>query len=80
VFYIHILESSSMAALNAYLAALQETHKRRPALANVIRVVHQSYENSQAFFKGTDCDNNAQAGPILSETEKTEEQIQDRSF
>lgn len=68
VFYIHILESSSIASINAYLIAYQETLKKRPTLMNVIRVVHQSYENFQSYFKGTDCDNNPQAGPILSET------------
>lgn len=80
VFYIHILESSSIAAINAYLLAYHQALAKRPALVNVIRVVHQSYENFQAYFKATDCDSNPQAGPILSETEKTEEQIQDRSF
>lgn len=80
VFYIHILESNSIAAINAYLQSYQQTLKKRPALANAIRIVHQSYENVQSYFKGTDCDNNPQAGPILTETEKTEEQIQDRSF
>lgn len=47
---------------------------------NINRVVYQSYENTQPYFKGIDCDNSPQAGPILVETEKTEEQIQDRSF
>lgn len=44
------------------------------------RIIHQSFENTTPYFKAVDCDNNPQPGPILSETEKTEEQIQDRSF
>ena len=80
VFYIHIIESSSFSYINAYLQAYLQTIQKRPALVNTIRVVHQSYENVQGYFKGTDCDSNQQAGPILTETEKTEEQIQDRSF
>jgi hypothetical protein len=39
---------------------------KRPTLLNSVRVVHQSYENPQPLFKGFDCDNNPQAGPILS--------------
>ncbi len=43
VFYIHILESNSIAAINAYLQAYLQAFKKRPALANAIRIVHQSY-------------------------------------
>lgn len=66
VFYIHILESNSIAAINAYLQSYLQALKKRPTLANAIRIVHQSYENVQSYFKGTDCDNNPQAGPILT--------------
>jgi hypothetical protein len=80
VFYIQLLESISISSINAYLISFQENLNKRPTLVNIIRIVHQSYENLQPFFKGVDCDNIPQSGPILTDTEKTEEQIQDRSF
>ena len=62
VFYIHIIESSTFAHINAYLQAYLQAIQTRPALVNTVRVVHQSYENVQPYFKGTDCDSNQQAG------------------
>lgn len=56
----------NIAAINAYLAALADSLSKRPTLVNVVRIVHQSYENVQAYFKGADCDSNPQAGPILT--------------
>lgn len=66
VFYIQLLESVNIASINAYLASLNDNLNKKPTLVNVIRIVHQSYENVQAYFKGVDCDNNPQAGPILT--------------
>lgn len=80
VFYVQLLESRNIAEINAYLSHLAGTIAKKPALINTVRVVYQSYENTLGFLKGSDCDNNPQAGPILSETDKTEEQIQERSF
>jgi hypothetical protein len=80
VFYVQLLESPNIAHINAYLTHLQGLLGKRAGLMNMVRVVYQSYENSQGYLRGSDCDTNPQPGPILSETEKTEEQIQDRSF
>ena len=80
IFYIHIIESSHIADINHYLSNFQGGLLETPALANSVRVVHQSYENAHPYFQGYDCSNNPQAGPMLSDTDKTEEQIQDRSF
>ena len=80
VFYIQIVESQNSIHINRYLLAFQGALDKQPTLMNINRVVYQSYENTQPDFKGIDCDNSPQAGPILVETEKTEEQIQDRSI
>jgi hypothetical protein len=69
---VQILYAQNIAYINNYLLSLQAAILKRPTLINVIRIVYQSYENAQQLFKGLDCDNNAQAGPILVETEKTE--------
>lgn len=46
-----------------------------------ITVVYQTYENTDQFFKNWDCDFVSNpGGPVLIETDKTEEQILDRSF
>lgn len=80
MFYVQILEAQNISYINLYLLSLQDALAKRPNLVKVIRIVYQSYENVQQLLKGVDCDNNVQPGPILVDTEKTEEQIQDRSF
>lgn len=80
VFYVQLLESQSIVYINRYLSHFKEELADRPTLVNKIAIVHQSYENTKSFFKGVSCDNNPQPGPILGDTEKTDEQIQDRSF
>lgn len=47
---------------------------------NTIRVVYQSYENSEQFFRNWDSDYVSAPGPVLVETDKTQDQITDRSF
>ena len=80
LFYIHLIESTDMKYINAYMESLFKNLEKTPTLHNQIRIVYQSYENPSFFFKGWECDNIVQAGPNLVETEKTEEQIADRSF
>lgn len=80
LFYLHLIESKDMRYLNAYMAAFHSLSLDRPALHSEIRIVYQSFENPYEFFKGWECDNHPQSGPILVETDKTEEQISDRSF
>lgn len=80
VFYIQLLEATNIADINSYLKDYHARLVKRPTLFNTVRIVHQSYENPTPYLQAFDCENNPQAGPILIETEKTEEQIQDRSF
>lgn len=80
VFYVQVLESHHIVHINRYMQSLHESLEKRPGLMNMIRVVHQSYENTRPLFNKVTCDNSPQPGPILGETEKTDEQIQDRSF
>ena len=80
VFYIQVLESEGISSINQYLQHFKSLSQQRVAFFNMIRIVHQSYENTQRLFQGVTCDNNPQPGPILGEFEKTDEQIQDRSF
>lgn len=43
--------------------------------------MYQAYEEEDQLFKGYECDNSAQqAGPILIETDKLEEQVLERSM
>ena len=80
LFYLHLLESNDLKHLNSYLSSFSNTLEKKEDLHNQIRIVYQSFENPFPFFKGWECDNIVQAGPTLVETEKTEEQIADRSF
>lgn len=49
-------------------------------LHNKITVVYQSYENTDQFFKNWDCDYVSAPNSVIVDTDKTEEQILDRSF
>lgn len=80
VFYVQMLESQYIVHINRYLRQFEKTLEKRGGLMNMVRVVHQSYENTRPLLSNVTCDNNPQPGPILSETEKTDEQITDRAF
>ena len=65
LFYLHLVESKDCKYLNSYMTTLHELTQKRPTLHNEIRIVYQSYENPYEFFKGWECDNSPQSGPVL---------------
>jgi hypothetical protein len=80
LFYLHLIEAKNMRFINDYLAQFYSLTLKEPNLHNQIRIVYQSYECPSEFFRGWECEYVVQAGPILSDTEKSEEQITQRSF
>jgi hypothetical protein len=72
LFYLHLIESKNMKYINNYLYEFYNLTVKEPNLHNQIRIVYQSYECPYEFFRGWECDYVPQAGPILSETDKSE--------
>ena len=60
-----MLESQHIAHINRYLKQFEKTLGEKVGLMNVVRVVHQSYENTRPLLVKVTCDNNPQPGPIL---------------
>ena len=80
-FYLHLLESKDIKFINAYLKSfMQFNNKVYAKYHNTIRVVYQSYENSEQFFSNWDSDYVSAPNPVLVETDKTQDQIIDRGF
>lgn len=69
-----------MKQINDYLNDMYRRTLREPKVHREIRIVYQSYECPTCFFLGWECDYLAGPGPVLIDTDKTEEQIADRSY
>jgi hypothetical protein len=66
--------------INNYLKAYSETISKKKSLHSNVRVAYQCYESPVQFFRSWDIDRVDQPGPVLVETEKTEQQISDRTY
>ena len=64
-FYLHLIEGKSIKPINEYLTNFYALSQKDANLQQEIRIVYQSYESPDQFFKSWECDYIAQAGPVL---------------
>ena len=69
-----------MSHINEYLGSFQRIVSKKKALHHNIRIAYQSYESPVNFFRKWEMDKVDSTGPVLVDTEKTDQQISDRTF
>lgn len=65
LFYLHLIEAVDLKLINNYLQSFYDLTLKEPNVHSQIRIVYQSYESSDQFFRTWECDYLPQAGPNL---------------